>query len=55
MEEVVSESEVIVIGNGAPEFRQVLQHVGRDQVIVDLVRILNDDDQLDARYEGICW
>jgi GDP-mannose 6-dehydrogenase len=55
MEEVVSESEVIVIGNGAPEFRQVLQHVGRDQVIVDLVRILDDDDQLDARYEGICW
>ncbi len=55
MEEVVSESEVIVIGNRAPEFRQVLQHVRRDQVIVDLVRILDDDDHLDARYDGICW
>jgi GDP-mannose 6-dehydrogenase len=55
MEEVVSGSEVIVIGNRTPEFRQVLQHVGRDQVIVDLDRILNDDDRLDARYEGICW
>jgi GDP-mannose 6-dehydrogenase len=55
VEEVVSESEVIVIGNRAPEFRQALQHVRRDQVIVDLVRILTDDDQLDARYEGICW
>ena len=55
MEEVVSESEVIVIGNKAPEFRQVLQHVRRDQVVVDLVRILSDEDQLDARYEGICW
>jgi GDP-mannose 6-dehydrogenase len=55
VEEVVSESEVIVIGNSAPEFHQALQHVGRDQVIVDLVRILADDDQLDARYEGICW
>jgi GDP-mannose 6-dehydrogenase len=55
MEEVVSESEVIVIGNRAPEFHQVLQFVRRDQVIVDLVGILTDDDRLDARYEGICW
>jgi GDP-mannose 6-dehydrogenase len=55
VEEVVSESEVIVIGNKALEFRQVLQHVRRDQVVVDLVRILGDEDQLDARYEGICW
>jgi len=55
MEEVVTESEVIVIGNKAPEFRQVLQQVRRDQVVIDLVRILKDIDQLDAQYEGICW
>ena len=55
MEEVLAKSEVIVIGNKAPEFRQVLQHVRQDQVVIDLVRILKDIDTLDARYEGICW
>jgi GDP-mannose 6-dehydrogenase len=55
MEEVVSESELIVVGNEAPEFRQVLDRVRQDQVVVDLVRLWNDIDELDARYEGICW
>jgi GDP-mannose 6-dehydrogenase len=55
MEEVVADSEVIVIGNKAPEFGQVAQLVRRDQVMVDLVRMLEDTDHMDARYEGICW
>jgi GDP-mannose 6-dehydrogenase len=55
MEKVVAESEVIVIGNKAPEFRQVLEQVSDDHVVVDLVRILEDIDQSDARYQGICW
>jgi len=55
MEEVLAESEVIVIGNKAPEFRRVLQQVRQDQVVIDLVRILKDIDHLDARYQGICW
>jgi GDP-mannose 6-dehydrogenase len=55
LEEVLAESEVIVIGNKAPEFRQVLRQVRQDQVVVDLVRIVEDINQLNARYEGICW
>lgn len=55
MEEVVAGSEVIVIGNKAPEFRQVCQHARRDQVVIDLVHVLKDEGQLNARYEGICW
>jgi len=55
MEEVLAESEVIVIGNKAPEFRQVVQQVRQDQVVIDLVRILKEIDHQDARYEGICW
>jgi GDP-mannose 6-dehydrogenase len=55
LEEVLAESEVIVIGNKAPEFRQVLQQARHDQVIIDLVRISKDTDDLDAQYEGICW
>jgi GDP-mannose 6-dehydrogenase len=55
MDEVLAECEVIVIGNKAPEFRDVLQRVRQDQVVIDLVRILKDIDHLDTRYEGICW
>jgi GDP-mannose 6-dehydrogenase len=55
MEKVLAESEVIVIGNKAPEFRQVFQQVRPDHTIIDLVRILKDIDHLDARYEGIGW
>lgn len=55
MEEVVSESEVIIIGNKSPEFGKALEHVRSDQVIVDLVSLSRDLAQLDARYEGICW
>jgi GDP-mannose 6-dehydrogenase len=55
-EEVMLESEVIVIGNKAPEFRHVLdQWVRPEQTIIDLVRIWENLDELDARYEGICW
>jgi GDP-mannose 6-dehydrogenase len=54
--EVMLESEVIVIGNKAPEFRLVLhQWVRPEQTIIDLVRIWENLDQLDAPYEGICW
>jgi GDP-mannose 6-dehydrogenase len=55
MEEVLTASEVIVIGNKAPEFSQVVQQVRQDQVVIDLVRILQDVDHLDSRYVGICW
>ena len=55
LEEVLAASEVIVIGNKAPEFRQVLRQVREDQVVIDLVRIVEDINQLNARYEGICW
>jgi GDP-mannose 6-dehydrogenase len=55
MEKVLADSEVIVIGNKAPEFHEVLQQIREDQVIIDLVRISQDVDHLDSRYEGICW
>lgn len=55
MEEVMAESEVIVIGNKASEFRQAIHQLRQDQMVIDLVRILEDLNQLDSQYEGICW
>jgi GDP-mannose 6-dehydrogenase len=55
IEEVLADSEVIVLGNRAPEFTQALQQVREDQVVIDLVRISPEIDVLDGQYVGICW
>ena len=55
VEEVISESEVVVIGNKSPEFSCIFQFLREDQIMIDLVRISNDSDHLGERYQGICW
>lgn len=55
IEEVISSSDVIVIGNKSPEYLQTLELARNDQVIIELVRITDDLNGLDDRYEGICW
>ena len=55
MEEVLTQSEVIVIGNKAPEFASVLQQMRPDQVVIDLVRVSKDAKLAGDQYEGICW
>ena len=48
-------SEVIVVGNAAPEFSDALKRTRADQVIVDLVRVKTDRADIPAQYQGICW
>jgi GDP-mannose 6-dehydrogenase len=55
IDEVLGQSEVIIIGNKAPEFRAVPQQVRPGQVVIDLVRISNEIDGFNSQYEGICW
>lgn len=55
VEEVLAESEVIVIGNRDDSFRQVLKQLRDDQIIIDLVRIVDKVDGLNGQYQGICW
>lgn len=52
---VMAESEVVIIGNKAPEFSRVLEQVQPGQIIMDLVRIADDTSQLNGQYNGICW
>jgi GDP-mannose 6-dehydrogenase len=54
VEDVMSFAETIVIGTGADEFRSVLTKLRPGQVIVDLVRII-DQQSIPDRYDGICW
>lgn len=54
MEEVLAHAKTIVIGNGAKEFKSVMDKIHDDQKIVDFVRI---EDSLISNngYDGICW
>jgi GDP-mannose 6-dehydrogenase len=46
-------ADVVVIGNGAAEFRGVLDALRPEQVVVDFVRIA--ERASGAGYDGICW
>lgn len=55
MEEVLEKSEVLVIGNGSEEFRKIPELTRENQVIIDLVRIVDDKNEIKSEYHGICW
>jgi GDP-mannose 6-dehydrogenase len=55
IDEVLEGSDVIVVGNGAPEFTDALTRCRADQTVIDLVRLPVDRTLLAAKYEGICW
>ena len=54
-DELVDRSEVIVVGNGSPEFADALTRTRPDQIVIDLVRIPLDVSKVKARYDGLCW
>jgi GDP-mannose 6-dehydrogenase len=54
IEEVLEHAGTIVIGNAAPEFRDILPRVGYRQTVVDLVRI-GECHSVSGVYEGVCW
>jgi GDP-mannose 6-dehydrogenase len=55
IDEVIDQSEVIVIGNPAPEFAEALPRCRKDQIVIDLVRLPHDGARVAADYRGICW
>jgi GDP-mannose 6-dehydrogenase len=55
IDEVVAQSEVVVVANNTAAFRQVLQLIREDQVLIDLVGIVRHDGDIRGEYEGICW
>jgi GDP-mannose 6-dehydrogenase len=55
IDQVIDQSDVIVIGNASPEFSEAVTRCRPDQVVVDLVRIPLDFSKVNAQYDGICW
>ena len=51
---VLTDSEIIIIGNQAKEFRSIAERLRKDQQLIDLVRLFNDRTS-NENYEGICW
>jgi GDP-mannose 6-dehydrogenase len=54
MAQVVDDSELLVIGNRSPEFKDALARLRSDQTVLDLVRI-NETPPDHPNYLGICW
>jgi GDP-mannose 6-dehydrogenase len=54
IDDVLEHAETIVIGNAAPEFRDVPRRLNDGQTVIDLVRIA-DFRSISGVYEGICW
>jgi len=54
IDEVLDHAGTIVIGNAAPEFREVPKRLRERQSIIDFVRI-TDSRSVSGVYEGICW
>jgi GDP-mannose 6-dehydrogenase len=55
VDELIERSEVVVIGNGSPEFSEAVTRCRPDQSVIDLVRIPLDFSRVTAQYDGICW
>lgn len=55
MEQLVSQSEVVVVTNGSKAYRQVLRLMNGQQALIDLVGIAKDNSDLPSMYEGLCW
>jgi GDP-mannose 6-dehydrogenase len=55
IDEVLESSEVIVVGNGSPEFADALKRTRPDQIVIDLFRAKVERDDVPGQYTGICW
>jgi GDP-mannose 6-dehydrogenase len=55
IDDVLEHSDLIVVGNGAPEFGDALTRTRPDQIILDLVRVKTERSQIPGDYRGICW
>jgi GDP-mannose 6-dehydrogenase len=56
IDDVLARSDVIVVGNGSPEFAEALKRTRPEQTVIDLFRVKNvAREDIPAKYTGICW
>jgi GDP-mannose 6-dehydrogenase len=54
IEEIVAESDVLVVGYQSPEFAQAVQGARASQTVIDLARVMKHATTA-ATYDGLCW
>ena len=56
VDEVIEKADVIVVGNGSPEFADALKQTRPGQTVIDLFRVKGvAKGEIPAEYTGICW
>jgi len=55
VDEVINDSDVLVIGNKAKEFCDIQTRLKKGQLVLDLVRLFDEPIGEDGSYQGICW
>jgi len=55
LEELIEESDVVVVTHGDQAFERTTDLMNSDQVLIDLVGTFKNKPGLKARYEGIAW
>jgi GDP-mannose 6-dehydrogenase len=55
IEEVIDQSEVLVVAKKGKSFEESAAGLNHGTVLIDLVRIFSDPSRRPAHYEGICW
>jgi GDP-mannose 6-dehydrogenase len=55
LEQLLSESEVVVVVSNSKNFRQLPELIHPRQTLIDLVGIENGNKQMEAEYQGIGW
>jgi len=55
IDQVIQQSELIIVGNQSPEFAEALTRTTADQIVIDLVRLPLAGSRVSADYRGLCW
>jgi GDP-mannose 6-dehydrogenase len=55
IEEVLEQSEVLVVAKKGRSFQESVAGLNHGSVVIDLVRIFSETSRRPAHYEGICW
>jgi GDP-mannose 6-dehydrogenase len=55
LEELASESDVVVVTNGSRGYQRITGLLNEKQTLIDLVGFAKQADNLHSAYEGICW
>jgi GDP-mannose 6-dehydrogenase len=55
VQEVLEHAELVIIGNSAPEFREIEGCLREGQLLIDLVRAFDSRVTDEGSYQGLCW